>query len=163
MTNIKQCLFCEHYDRTRSSFYGFTHRCTKTHRFIDPNSKCEDFEPLFLAEEYINEIIANIRQKTIDGVLSRHKTEVRKILNEETLKTFKKQAQDVDTIMLFTLHEVYGFGKERLTKFAKQLVDIHQYCDNRYEDWDIFKMKMELKKIGLNMDELGKQLLEGRT
>jgi len=100
-------------------------------------------------------------KETVDGVLSRYKTEVRKILDEETKKIFLKQAQDVDVITLFTLHEAFGFGKDRLTRFAEKLLDIHNYYENRYSDDDIFAMQLELEKLGVDIDKLEKSLIEG--
>lgn len=98
----------------------------------------------------------------IDGIV--HKDlEVQKIISEEAhrlnLLEAKKQAEDLDTLILMSLYEVFGFGKTRLLRFVKGFVKLQKYYEDRYEDCDMFAMKKYLKDyIGIDVSELQKEV-----
>ena len=88
---------------------------------------------------------------------------VQKAIQEEShrvnLLEVKKQAEDIDTLILMTLHDIFGFGKTRLLRFAKGLAELQKYYEDRYEDCCIFAMKMYLKdNIGIDVSELQKEV-----
>ena len=71
----------------------------------------------------------------------------------------KKQAEDIDAIILMTLYAVFGFGKTRLLRFAKGLAELHKCYEDRYEDCDIFAMKAHLRDyVGIDVTELQKEV-----
>lgn len=75
------------------------------------------------------------------------------------LEEVKRQSEDIDTVILMTLHSEFGFGKKRLLRFVKGLAEIHKYFENRYEDCDIIGMKMYLEeRLGLNVAELKEEV-----
>ena len=101
-------------------------------------------------------------QSHIDRLL-KSDPNVQKAIQEEAhrvnLLEAKKQAEDIDAIILMTLHEIFGFGKTRLLRFAKGLAELQKYYEDRYEDCDIFAMKMYLKDyVGIDVTELQKEV-----
>lgn len=81
--------------------------------------------------------------------------EARRIQNEEA----QKQSSDIDTLILATLHQEFGFGKSRLLRFAKSLEVLHKYYEDKYEDCDIVAMKTHLRdRVGLDVDNLEGEL-----
>lgn len=98
----------------------------------------------------------------IDRLLKNDLT-VQKSIQEEAhrvnLLEAKKQAEDIDTLILMTLHKVYGFGKTRLLRFAKGLAELQKYYEDRYEDGDIYAMKKHLRDcVGIDVAELQKEV-----
>ncbi len=87
-------------------------------------------------------------------ILPGDKRYIKRILHEENLKEIKKQDADIDTLILFTLHKEFGFGKTRLLRFAKSIVKIHDYYMDRYDDADIFAMQQELLGLGVDVARL---------
>ena len=75
---------------------------------------------------------------------------VQKAIQEEAhrvnLLEAKKQDEDINALILWTLHSVFGFGKTRLLKFVSGLVELQKYYEDRYEDCDLFAMKQKLKE-----------------
>lgn len=101
-------------------------------------------------------------QSHIDRLL-KFDPNVQKAIQEEAhrvnLEEAKKQAEDIDALILMTLHDVFGFGKTRLLRFAKGLAELQKYYEDRYEDCDIFAMKMHLRDyIGIDVSELQKEV-----
>jgi len=101
-------------------------------------------------------------QSHIDRLLKSDPT-VQQAIQEEAhrvnLLEAKKQAEDIDALILMTLHEIFGFGKTRLLRFAKGLAELQKYYEDRYEDCDLFAMKMYLKdNIGIDVSELQKEV-----
>ena len=101
-------------------------------------------------------------QSHIDRLLKNDPT-VQQAIQEEAhrvnLLEAKKQAEDIDALILMTLHDIFGFGKTRLLRFAKGLAELQKYYEDRYEDCDIFAMKMHLKDyVGIDVTELQKEV-----
>lgn len=101
-------------------------------------------------------------QSHIDRLLKSDPT-VQQAIQEEAhrvnLLEAKKQAEDIDALILMTLHDIFGFGKTRLLRFAKGLAELQKYYEDRYEDCDIFAMKMHLKDyVGIDVTELQKEV-----
>ena len=101
-------------------------------------------------------------QSHIDRLLKNDPT-VQQAIQEEahrvSLLEAKKQAEDIDAIILMTLHDIFGFGKTRLLRFAKGLAELQKYYEDRYEDCDLFSMKMHLKDyVGIDVTELQKEV-----
>ena len=98
----------------------------------------------------------------IDRLLKNDPT-VQQAIQEEShrvnLLEIKKQSEDIDTLILMTLHDIFGFGKTRLLRFAKGLAELQKYYEDRYEDCDLFAMKMHLKDyVGIDVTELQKEV-----
>lgn len=98
----------------------------------------------------------------IDGLIH-NDPEVQKAILEEAhrvqLLEAKAQAEDIDALILMNLYQVFGFGKTRLMRFVKGLVELQKYYEDRYEDCDMFAMKKHLKDyIGIDVSELQKEV-----
>ena len=101
-------------------------------------------------------------QSHIDRLLKSDPT-VQQAIQEEAhrvnLLEAKKQAEDIDALILMTLHEIFGFGKTRLLRFAKGLAELQKYYEGRYEDCDLFTMKSHLRDyVGIDVAELQKEV-----
>lgn len=101
-------------------------------------------------------------QSYIDRLLKNDPT-VQQAIQEEAhrvnLLEAQKQAEDIDALILMTLHEIFGFGKTRLLRFAKGFAELHKYYEDRYEDCDIFAMKAHLRDyVGIDVTELQKEV-----
>lgn len=101
-------------------------------------------------------------QSHIDRLLKSDPT-VQQAIQEEAhrvnLLEAKKQAEDIDALILMTLHDIFGFGKTRLLRFVKGLAELQKYYEDRYEDCDLFAMKMHLKDyVGIDVTELQKEV-----
>lgn len=95
--------------------------------------------------------------------LIKNDPEVQKAIQEEAhrvnLLEAKKQAEDIDALILMTLHKVFGFGKTRLLRFAEGLTELQKYYEDRYEDCDIYAVKKHLKEdVGIDVAELQKEV-----
>lgn len=101
-------------------------------------------------------------QSHIDKLL-KNDPDVQKAIQEEAhrvnLLEANKQAEDIDALILMTLHEIFGFGKTRLLRFAKGLAELQKYYEGRYEDCDLFTMKSHLRDyVGIDVAELQKEV-----
>ena len=88
---------------------------------------------------------------------------VQRVIQEEAhrlnLLEVKKQAEDIDAIILMSLHSVFGLGKTRLLRFVKGLAELQKYYEDMYEDCDIYAMKRYLKdRLGIDVAELRKEV-----
>ena len=48
-------------------------------------------------------------------------------------KTINENAKRYDMILAYVLHEEFGFGKERIMRFLRGIIDAHIYTLDRYE------------------------------
>lgn len=98
----------------------------------------------------------------IDNIIDKDPA-VQKAIQEEArrvnLEEARAVAEDTDARILMSLHTVFGFGKTRLLRFYKGLIDLHLFYQGRYEDCDTFAMKQYLKdKVGIDVSELQKEI-----
>lgn len=89
--------------------------------------------------------------------------EVKKVIKEEAervnLQEAQKMAEDIDVLILMTLHTEFDFGKVRLERFVKGLAKLKKYYEGRYEDSDIFAMKRYLEeRVGVNIADIQKEV-----
>lgn len=107
-----------------------------------------------------------VRQSDIQSHIDRllkNNPDVHRTIQEEAhrvnLLEAKKQAEDIDALILMTLHEVFGFGKTRLLRFAKGLAELQKYYEDRYEDCDLYAIKVHLRDyVGIDVAELQKEV-----
>lgn len=66
--------------------------------------------------------------------------------------------ENVEAIILWQLHEQYGFGKERLLKFfnatAPMINGMLEYYNYQSDEDAIWVCKHKLKEIGINIDDM---------
>ena len=90
------------------------------------------------------------------------KKEADKILND----SLADKCEDLDVVVLYTLHEVFGFGLERCRKFYFEMIDNHF---NMSKKWDCKGdgshyaiMKKRLKYYGIDVEAFVKEADEQR-
>ena len=94
-----------------------------------------------------------------------------KLFKQTVSKEVLKNAEIYDLTVLWTLHEVFGFGKKRLRLFYVLWVKIYRatkkayFCEGDEETFgsrtDAYVIKKRLKEIGFDYDELTEQMSEG--
>ena len=76
----------------------------------------------------------------------------------------KKNINEMDAVILWTLHDKFGFGKRRLRKFYDAFfVSIHELC-SRYEmdeNDQIWLCTQKLKDYGVDIQEWNHDILNG--
>ena len=79
--------------------------------------------------------------------------------NDEVNRQLAEKSKDwytnIDSLILYVLHEEFGFGKDRLQRFVNRLVETNGELVDYYvmDDAD-FICKTKLKRIGIDVDEL---------
>ena len=94
--------------------------------------------------------------------LVRQDLSVRKAIQEEAERIstieLNKTETDMDTLILMSLHKL-GFGRTRLLRFAKILMDLREAYKERYEDCDTFAMRKHLlESTGINVEKLREEV-----
>ena len=87
-----------------------------------------------------------------------YQKEISRISKREAMAEVKRAADAVDSIILFVLHDEFGFGKDRLVRFLRrykwmvsQLIEQYDFDDGyRGVAWYCRK---ELEKIGVIVDD----------
>ena len=109
------------------------------------------------AAERIRAQAAELAEKTF-------KEEGRRIARQEAMKELhrveREYAADFDTIVLWVLHDRFGFGRKRLVQFQQQYKALQTEILKKYEfgtpQKDVaWYARRELAKIGVVIDETG--------
>lgn len=106
-------------------------------------------------------------RERIDSMLH-NDPKVQEAIREEArranLLEAKRQAEDIDALILISLHRIFGFGKKRLLQFVEGLAELQKYYEDRYEDCDIYAMKVHLREqVGIDVAELQKEVEKRAT
>lgn len=99
-----------------------------------------------------------IDKETVQLVMQRYRDEVHKILEVETMEVMQKRAIDIDTLVLFILHDCEGYGEKRLNRFIENWRKVYDYYNNRYDDADLYVMRRELRKLGVDVEKISRDL-----
>lgn len=90
-----------------------------------------------------------------------HSKEFRKIVQDAVIDTNNRYAIDFDSVILWTLHNEFGFGKDRLYKFyhsVKTMVDdLNGYYEMPKENGWICRNK--LFDMGIDLEKWQEELL----
>ncbi len=80
-------------------------------------------------------------------------------VNRQLAEKSKDWYKNIDSLILFVLHEEFGFGKSRLERFMRKLVSANNELVDYYkmEDSD-FICKTKLRRIGVDVDKLNKEI-----
>ena len=87
----------------------------------------------------------------------------RKAINEEIRRQCIEQTAqyeaELDVVVLYALHNVFGFGKERLERFYREMFKLREEMKQRYGTSDDdtmgdFAMYVKLKEIGVDVQAL---------
>lgn len=84
---------------------------------------------------------------------------MQKYIEEANLAEMKKQDLDIMTLFLLTLHESEGFGRKRLLRVAKSLSVLQDYYTGKYQDCDLYAMRLKLKEqTGIDIEHLQEEV-----
>lgn len=77
-------------------------------------------------------------------------------IDRQLAEATRRQEGDIDALLLWYLHTEYGFGEKRLRKFMEgfnaRLRELSDWYDMGEGD-QMFLVRRELKKIGIDVDE----------
>lgn len=88
--------------------------------------------------------------------------------NDEVNRQLAARTKDwyvnLDALILYTLHESFGFGKERLKKFFDNMLSNNEELMKYYQMNDVeFICKTKLKNIGVDVDMWNENIFNGGT
>lgn len=87
----------------------------------------------------------------------------KKKIDREVEKAFHalldRKSLDLDTVMLFVLHSVFGFGAERTRRFYESYVESFKAFYSDYEESTYDRMREDLKKYGIEVEKWNKDLM----
>lgn len=82
----------------------------------------------------------------------------RKAMTEEINKRIFERSdsfkRDLESMILYTLHDVFGFGVGRLEKFYAEFSRLYDELKERYEMDDAYPAYQKLLDMGLDVEEL---------
>ena len=74
----------------------------------------------------------------------------------------EKYCTKTDVTILYALHNIFGFGKERLERFYREWIKIHTEMVEDYQcdgdDSHYWVMEARLKEIGVDIDALEREV-----
>lgn len=81
-------------------------------------------------------------------------------INQQILAKDKAYQLDIDTMVLWTLHQCYGWGATRLKKFYVAMMKEHLRMREFYELDDLYPERHKLKEKGVDIEEWQKELFD---
>ena len=73
-------------------------------------------------------------------------------INQQILAKDKEYQLDIDTMVLWTLHQCYGWGAARLKKFYVAMMKEHLRMREFYELDDLYPERHKLKEKGVDIE-----------
>lgn len=74
-------------------------------------------------------------------------------------KAINENAKRYDMILAYVLHEEFGFGKERIMRFLRGIIDAHIYTLDRYEQkYQDEGYRQTLLRNGIDIDIIEQEL-----
>lgn len=91
------------------------------------------------------------------GFTSQGKKAMIREINRHIVEQEDKFIQQIDAMILYTLHVELGFGKKRLERFYRAIIRNYKDLCKRYEMDDAFPAECILRDIGVDLDKLRKE------
>lgn len=83
-------------------------------------------------------------------------------IDKQLLEMDKQYSIDIDSMVLWTLHNSFGFGKKRLEDFYKAMLQGHLELRKHYEMDDTYPERHLLKQqTGVDVEAMNKEFLKG--
>lgn len=84
-----------------------------------------------------------------------------KEIRRQIIEMDRKHSDDLDAMVLYTLHVKFGFGKKRLREFYDAMSEEHNNLIKHYEMPDDFSWlcKRKLKDIGVDIEQWNDETL----
>lgn len=100
-----------------------------------------------------------MKARVVDGRRADVEELIRSVANQEVRKQLRefdeKHEDEIDAIVLYILHEHFGFGKDRLRRFYDEFSKEFEALGRRYsfdKDDSIWLCTKKLKEYGINLD-----------
>lgn len=81
-------------------------------------------------------------------------------INQQILARDKEYQLDIDTMVLWTLHQCYGWGATRLKKFYVAMMKEHLRMREFYEMDDLYPERHKLKEKGVDVEAWYEELFD---
>lgn len=82
---------------------------------------------------------------------------VTRAMKAEIARQGRAFSKDIQTMLMWTMHKYYGFGKKRLERFyITFLREYEEMCEFFGTD-EVFPAEYKLREIGIDVDELQKK------
>ena len=81
-------------------------------------------------------------------------------INQQILAKDKEYQLDIDTMVLWTLHQCYGWGATRRKKFYVAMMKEHLRMREFYELDDLYPERHKLKEKGVDVEAWYKELFD---
>ena len=84
-----------------------------------------------------------------------------KEIRRQIVEMDRKHSDDLDAMVLYTLHAKFGFGKKRLRQFYEAMLEEHDKLIKHYEMPDEYPWlcKYKLKEIGVDIEQWNDTIL----
>ena len=83
-------------------------------------------------------------------------------VNRQLEERSKEWYADLDALILYVLHEEFGFGRDRLMRFFYSLIDTNEALIDHYRLKDTeFVCKTKLREIGVDIDRWNADIRQG--
>lgn len=107
-----------------------------------------------LTDSEIKKIKLEVAETTYKKIMDSMETEIKKQVLENDLEF----SSYFDATILWTLHEEFGFGKDRLRRFWDAFILEHKFLRAVYGEEKLpIKFKESLLKIGVDVDEWNRE------
>ena len=83
-------------------------------------------------------------------------------INKQILAKDKEYQLDIDTMVLWTLHQCYGWGAARLKKFYVAMMKEHLRMREFYELDDLYPERYKLKEKGVDVEAWYDELFDDK-
>lgn len=83
-------------------------------------------------------------------------------INRQILAKDKEYQLDIDTMVLWTLHQCYGWGSARLKKFYVAMMKEHLRMREFYELDDLYPERYKLKEKGVDVEAWYDELFDDK-
>ena len=93
------------------------------------------------------------------GFTSQSKKAMIQEINRQIVEQEDKFIQNIDALILWTLHKELNFGKKRLERFYRAVIKNYKSLCEYFEMDDTYPAEYRLRQIGVDIDKLRKEKL----
>ena len=79
-------------------------------------------------------------------------------INQQCLEHDERLSLDIDTVVLWTLHQHLGFGKKRLHDFYIAMTAEHRRMRECYQTDDLYPERYKLRELGVDVEQWQKEI-----
>lgn len=103
--------------------------------------------------------IEQMKKDAADQAYTKIKALMDHEIEQRILELDAQFSTDLDATVLWVLQIGFGFGEKRLRRYWELFIEAHKYLREHYGEGDgPYKCRMELKKIGVDVDKWNKEL-----